>query len=693
VARAETEAALAAIRRHWREGRRAEAERLCRALLAASPAEPEALHLLGLAAYGRGEIDAAIDCLAQACAAADAPALFLSNLAEVYRRQGRLAEAIAVGRRAIARDPTLAAAWNNLGIALHGEGALEESRAALLRAIELQPDFAGALSNLGNTLRRLGDLGGARARHEQAIALVPQSAELHSNLAATLLDLGRLDDALAAAARAAALDPQLVDAYLNAAAVESARERHAEALAWLARAAAVAPGRSDVQLARANALRRLDRPDEALAICADLLAREPGNGEAHNMRALALQALGRSEEALAGFARAADLQPRSGTAMANAALLLMQLGRRKAALERFDAALRIEPTLASAWLSRADAKTFAPGDPDIAAMAGLLEGGRVHGYQDRICLHFALGKACLDAGEAARAFAHFAEGNRMKRAVTAYDPAAAEAWLARIAAQFTPELLARFADAGPASPLPVFVIGMPRSGTTLVEQILASHPAIRGAGELPHLHAIAAELCSPALRERSADAFAASLSRDGLAVMGRRYLDQVAPLAAGAARLVDKMPSNFLHAGLIRLILPGARLVHIRRDPADTCFSCYTRLFENGQDYAYDLVELARFHRAYQGLMAHWRRVLPAEAFLEIGYEALVADLEGEARRLVAFCGLPWDAACLRFHETERLVRTGSLNQVRRPLYGSSIGRARRYREFIAPLLDALAAP
>ena len=237
-------------------------------------------------------------------------------------------------------------------------------------------------------------------------------------------------------------------------------------------------------------------------------------------------------------------------------------------------------------------------------------------------------------------------------------------------------------DADP-SELPVFVIGMPRSGTTLVEQILASHSQVHGAGELSTLR----------LLVEGGGAYpdaCASASGDDLARLGQAYMARVAPLAQGKQRLVDKMPANFLYAGLIPLVLPGARIIHCRRDPVDTCLSCYTKLFSGEQRFTYDQTELGEFYRGYAKLMAHWRLVLPPERFIEVDYEAVVDDLEGEAKRLVSFLGLPWEDACLRFHDSRRVVRTASVNQVRQPIYTTSKGRWQKYADHLGPLLAAL---
>jgi hypothetical protein len=298
-------------------------------------------------------------------------------------------------------------------------------------------------------------------------------------------------------------------------------------------------------------------------------------------------------------------------------------------------------------------------------------------------VHFSLGKAYLDIGEPARAFHHLDTGNRFKRASITYDSARTAAWLKSIAEVFTPELIGQFAGVGAPADLPVFVLGMPRSGTTLIEQILSSHPQVTGAGELSALRqTVAVAGTYPDLMN--------TFTRDDARRLGETYLARTRALAGNSARLIDKMPVNFLYAGLIPLILPGARIVHCRRDPVDTCLSCYSKLFTGEQAFAYNQTELGEFYRSYESLMAHWRAVLPADRFIEVDYEDVVDDFGTEARRLVAFADLPWDDACLNFHENRRVVRTARVNQVRQPIYRTSKGRWRQYAEHLGPLLASL---
>jgi tetratricopeptide (TPR) repeat protein len=669
---------------HWNAGQADQAEQYCQRVLAEWPGQPDALHLLGLMAHACGNLDLAIAHLREACKAPRAPAIYSSNLAEMCRQKGLLAEGEAAARRAVAMDANLVSGWNNLGILLQEAGKLEESLACLARVVTLTPDSPQAHNNLANTFRRLNRLDHAEAHYSRALALNPEYAEAHSNRAFLLTALGRHDEAADAARRAIALNPRLVDAYLNLADVEASRHRHHASLQALDALQSVAPHHPAGLVARAQALRQLERNDEALRFAQQAVATAPQSAHAHHSLGQVLQALGRHDEALAAFEHAAALP---GTvaeeALVARATLFLETGRKDEAMAAFDRALTAFPGSMKALAARAEAKTFKPGDPDIEAMNAVLAQGDRRSVDDRLAAHFALGKAYLDVGDAPRAFRHLDTGNRQKRLTFAYDPAAALRWLQRIAETFTPALIERFAAAGAPSELPVFIVGMPRSGSTLVEQILASHPQVYGAGELSTLRLIVES--SGAFPD-----FMQPVSREDLARMGRTYLERVTALAQGKQRVVDKMPGNFFYAGLISLILPGARIIHCRRDAVDTCLSCYTKLFAGEQQFAYDQTELGTFYRAYEKLMAHWRAVLPPAQFIEVDYEAVVDDLEGEARRLIGFLNLPWDEACLKFHENRRVVRTASVNQVRQPVYTTSKGRWRRYADHLGPLLAAL---
>ncbi len=396
--------------------------------------------------------------------------------------------------------------------------------------------------------------------------------------------------------------------------------------------------------------------------------------------------MGRFEPALAAYQRAAVLPgPAQMDAIANLGGLHMEFGRKADALKAMEAAAKAFPDAPGILFGQTDLRRFAAGDPLIARMEALLAREGIS-LSDRATLHFGLGKVFLDIGNSAQAFRHYDEGNRLKRSTYAYNSAGDERWMTNLAEAFSPALLAAKTGLGAPSGLPVFVVGMPRSGTSLIEQILASHGSVFGAGELRTLHALSERI----------EGFPASVSSRGAAeleAIGEAYLARVAPMASGRRHVVDKMPSNFLLCGLIRLALPEAKIIHSRRDPVDTCLSCYTKLFAGEQPFAYNQTELGRYHRAYQALMAHWRAVLPASHFMEVDYEEVVDDVEAQARRMLDFLGLPWDERVLKFHETERPVRTASVNQVREPIYRTSAGRWKQHAAQLGPLLAALQGP
>jgi tetratricopeptide (TPR) repeat protein len=681
-------ATLARAAGHWNAGQADQAEMACQQVLAVWPGQSDAMHLLGLMAHAFGNLDLAVAHMRKACEAPRAPAVYFSTLAEICRQAGLPAEGERAARRAVTLDPQQAGAWNNLGILLQEQGRFEEGRHCLLRTLALAPDDPQAHNNLGNTCRHLGLLGEAERHWTRAIALAPDYAEPHSNLANLLTSQAEFDRAAALARRAIELSPQMADAYLNLAGVEVARQRMAEALRWLQALLAFAPDHARGLAALALVLRDLDRLEEALAAAQRAVALSPESADAQVALGRVLQADGQYDAALACFGRAATLP---GTAREKAlvdqAVLHMCFGHKDRAEAVFDTVLAEFPCSATAWFNRVDLRTVVAGDPSLPRLLALLDGpsatGATLSRHDRMLLSFAAGKALLDIGESEAAFRHLDAGNRMKRALIGHDPEATAQWLRGIAEIFSAGLLDSMGGSGAAAAIPVFIVGMPRSGTTLVEQILASHPDIRGAGELPYMQRLIDQ--TGAWPEA-----VAGLDAARLAAMGQAYLARIAPLAGGRRHVIDKMPSNFLHAGLIRLILPEARIIHCRRDPVDTCLSCYSKLFSAEQHFTYDLAELGQFHRGYQALMAHWRAVLPPTHFIEVDYESVVADLAGETRRLLDFLGLPWNDSCRDFHRTARPILTASVNQVREPLHARSVGRWRRHAAQLAPLLEAL---
>ena len=367
----------------------------------------------------------------------------------------------------------------------------------------------------------------------------------------------------------------------------------------------------------------------------------------------------------------------------------MDLGRADEVVEALERVIAISPEKARYYRVLSEARRFTPGDRHLAALEEMARTADALPANSRIELHFALAKALDDVGEVDRAFDHLTQGNRLKRESISYDEEFLLGQFERVHTAFTPELITRLSGFGHGSAEPVFILGMPRSGSTLVEQILASHPAVAAAGELDTFSQTAGAVLGPRFPADMANLTPQDLERVGSAYLDAVHLEAPRTLPP-RPRFTDKMPVNFVFAGLIHLALPQARIIHTRRDPIDTCMSCFSKFFVNSQPFAWDLGELGRYWRSYDALMRHWRRVLPPGVLLEVDYQTVVDDLEGQARRLVAHCGLDWSPACLDFHRTPRPVRTASWAQIRRPIYRDAIGRWRAYGDRLAPLLDAL---
>jgi Flp pilus assembly protein TadD len=438
-----------------------------------------------------------------------------------------------------------------------------------------------------------------------------------------------------------------------------------------------------------HALAELGKPESAIGEYRRAIELKPDYAQALCNWGAALLQLDRFDEAEAKFRRAIAVNSGLAGAHHNLGLILKERGRLDQARRAAKRAIRLAPRNTSYYENLATVRPFEAGDRYLKALETLQRDRASLSAQDLVHLHFALACAYQDTGNADAAFAQLLAGNRLKREHIAYDEAATLARMDRVRELFSADFIAKRQGAGSPSPRPVFIIGMPRSGTSLIEQILASHSAIHGAGELTVFDRTTGALGAALPESPSFPDMALRMSAEHFRTLGASYVEQIAQRAPAASRIVDKMPGNFLFAGLIHLALPNATIIHAVRNPLDTCVSCFSILFTN-QAQSYDLAELGRYYRHYQALMAHWRRVLPPGRIVDVHYEDLVGDLEGVARRIIAQCGLAWDPRCLDFHRTDRVVRTASATQVRQPLYQSAVGRWRRYEKFLEPLLAEL---
>ncbi len=367
-------------------------------------------------------------------------------------------------------------------------------------------------------------------------------------------------------------------------------------------------------------------------------------------------------------------------------------GRLDEAVVCFEAAIAARPDFVSAHYNLSSLKTYEPNDPHLTALESMSSNPPEADSETGIRYYFALGKAREDIGQYDRAFAAYVEGNRKQHALIPQNEAQADDRAERVMALFDTRFFDERRQAGADERTPIFILGMPRSGTTLIEQILASHPAVHGAGELGDLNEVIMGAPGAAPGSPFTDPLPA-LSMDDIEVLAREYLDRVWQHAPHHRYITDKSPANFFYIGMIYLMFPHSRIIHSMRDPMDSCFSCYAKLFNETMGFAYDLECIGRFYVRYIRLMRHWHEVLPAGTILDVCYEDVVADTGKEARRMLEYIGLPWDDACLEFYKSERKVKTASVAQVRQPIYTSSLARWKRFGEtHLAPLLAMVEA-
>jgi Flp pilus assembly protein TadD len=667
-----------------------DAKELAHHVVAAEPDNAEGVHLLGLIAHQSGHLSEAIEHLRRAASLRPDNALYHANLGEMCRMAGYVEEAIAAGRRALDIDPDNPGAHSNLGIALFDQGKFEEALTHYQRAFALQPEFAQAHSNHGNALQRLKRFAEAEPSYRRAVELQPGFADAWNNLGTCLREMGRLTEADEAYRKALELQPNNPDFLDNLALALKDLERHEEAAETMRRALVIDAARDAFHTHYATMLIALEKFDEAESALRSALAINSSNHDTVNQMGRVAFERGDLEASLSHYRQALSLKPDLADAYNNMGNTLKELGRLQEAREAYLEAARLDPNVTGTYVNLADSTRFTAGDPHIATMEALAAKTDGLSRTDRVQLGFALGKVYADLNDHRRSFAHLRNANALKRAMVSYDEKGALGFFDRIEAVFTPAFIRDKAGLGERSSRPIFVIGMPRSGTTLVEQILASHPAVHGAGELAAFDKVVQSIRGSGNAQIPFPEFVMAADGSALRQIGLSYLAELKQIAPDSERVTDKMPSNYYYAGLIHLALPNAKIIHCVRDPVDTCVSCFSKLFSGAQVHTYDLAELGRYYRRYERLMMHWHRVLPKGRILDVRYEAVVADLERQTRRILAYCALPWDDRCLAFHRTERPVRTASATQVRQPIYNTAVGRWHAYAEDLGPLLKAL---
>ena len=615
------------------------------------------------------------------------PAMLL--LAAARRRSGDAAAAIAVLERLLRVQPRWAVAHYEHALALAAAQRGGEAIAALRRTVELKPDHPDAWRILADHLLAIGDAEGADRAYLRHVQASTRSPQLQKAAAA----MGRNDIPEAEALLKSHLTqvPTDVPAIRMLAEVAVRCGRNSDARKLLERCLELAPNFAPARYNYAIVLYRLNEAQPALREIERLLAIDPRNPGYRNLQAVLFSRIGEYPRSLQIYSELLAEYPTHAKVWLSYGHVLKTEGRLQEGIEAYRRSIACDPDFGEAYWSLANLKTFRFMPDEISAMRAQV-GRPGLDNANRLSLHFALGKAAEDAAQYADAFGHYAQGNALYRAEHPYDADLNTARMARLKQVFTPEFFRARAGSGCSVPDPIFIVSMPRAGSTLLEQILSSHSQVEGTSELPELLSMAQDLRHEADSDEAV-AYAEVLATKNAAQLrelGEEYLERTrVQRKTGRPFFIDKMPNNYLHVGMIQLILPNAKIIDARRHPLACCFSNFKQLYARGQHFSYDLVDMGRYYRDYVDLMAHFDAVLPARVH-RVQYEQMVDDIEAEVRRLLDYCGLPFEPQCLRFFENERPVRTASSEQVRQPIYRAGVDQWRHFEQWLDPLKTAL---
>ncbi len=602
--------------------------------------------------------------------------------------QKRFQEAEEILLRVIDLTPTFAKPYEDLGTLLLQQGLAHKALPLLEKAARLDPQQESSHFQLGRALAQLGRGVEADAAFERSFALSPtrgmmaRAAEHHA--------AGRLEDAERLCRRVLQQEPGQVDALRMLGLIAAAAGDLDEAENLLRQALAEAPDHVPALFELGRVLRELERPEEAIDVYRALIALQPDNPRAHYRLAGVLAPAALNEQSAAAYRRCLELDPQHAGAWLGLGHMLKTLGRQQEGIDAYRRCLELEPEFGEAWFSIANLKTYRFADHEIEEMQRRLHSETVR-EPSRVNLLFALAKACEDRDDYAGAWRYYAEGNARQRQLVSYDPVVTETINDELVEYFTPAFFRERVGCGNPDPSPIFILGMPRSGSTLVEQIIASHSRVEGTSELPYLGRL-----TRSLNRNRADGMRYPQVLDELEPrhfhrLGQNYLDLARMhRVEGTARFIDKMPNNFPLVGFIHAILPGAKIIDARRHPLDACTGNLRQLYARGQTFSYDQTDIGEYYLQYQRMMDHWDQVLPGKV-LHVQYEDVVTDLEAQVRRILTFLELPFEDSCVNFHDTERAVRTASSEQVRQPIYTSGIGYWRHYEKELQELQEVLA--
>ena len=582
-----------------------------------------------------------------------------------------------------------------LGELLLAQKKPEQAVDAFRRAVHLGIDSAEVDQKLCTALTILGRADEAQQvleasrRRDPIRAGIAEAKEFERN--------GNLDTAEKIYRKILMRDPESVEVLASIGALALTKQQYIDAEIFLQRAVERAPDFARAWADLVSVYMAMEKFDQAAISAESLLRLDPHGPMSHLMLANAYAMSGRHEDALAEYKIVVEKLPGHPSALSGIGHMLKTIGRQPESIAAYKECIRMNPQHTEAWWGLANMKTHQFGEDEIQEMLDLLQKGEAKAEPTsrwltstpEVNLCNALGMACEKSGDYERAFDYFERGNKVRRLDESYDPVHTEHLHDRIIDVFSRNLLDEKSGIGDNNADAIFIVGLPRTGSTLIEQILASHSHVDGTHELPELGRISQRLPVIYYDRSHYPENVLDLEDCAIAAIGKEYIERTQKYRSGAAFFTDKNPNNFIHVGLLHLILPSAKIIDARRHPLDTCLGCYKQLFAWGQSHSYDMEELGEYYLQYQRLMDHWDAVLPGKV-LHVHYEDVIEDLELQVRRILEHCGLPWDENCLRFYETKRHVRTASSEQVRQPIYRSSINLWRHYEAQLADLIDVL---
>ncbi len=666
-------------------GRLHEAEVIYRDVLKKQSRHPDALNLLGVIAHQVGKNEIAVNLFEKAISICSSVPDYYNNRGEAYRALHKNDLAITSFEQALAIKADYAEAHNNLGNALLELGCQLEAISRYEQALAIKPDYAEALNNLGNALRKTGCVEDAVSRYEHALAIKPVYAEAHNNLGNALCELGRKEEAIARYEQAIACKPKFIDAHLHLGNSYKEIGQIEKAIACYKQALTINPDYAEAHNNLGNVFKDLGQAENAIICYEKAIAIKPYFSEGHSNLGNALKEINRVDDAVLCYEKALAIQPEIAETHNNLGNAFLELGRYDEAISSYKQAISIKPDYADAHRHLA---MIRPKKEQVGKIQSLLS-CRDISYKDSMYFHYALGDILNHDKSYTRAFEHYQMGNFLKRKTISYNSKSHSDFVDRQIKTFTKSSFLEQVACGADTELPVFIVGMPRSGTTLVEQIVSSHPQVFGAGELTYIQRIEEAISTNYKALGSYPECMLLLNESDLLRISTEYLNKLSNISRTAIRITDKMPANFLRIGLIRTLFPRARIIHCKRNALDTCTSIFLNYFVVGHEYSFDLTELGQYYLDYQRLLEHWNKIFPAE-ILNVQYEELVMDQEKVSREVIEYLGLEWDSKCLKFYENKRAVRTASYLQVRRPIYKKSINRWKQYEEHLGALVSVL---